>query len=59
MACLLDGAKPVSEPVLELYPWDKTQYNFNRNLNIFIQENAFENIVCLMSSLCLSHNVLK
>ena len=39
VACRLVGAKPVCEPVL---------WNFNRNQNIFIQENAFENVVCEM-----------
>ena len=31
---------------------------FNRNPNIFIQENAFENVVCEMASICLGLNVL-
>ena len=30
---------------------DKLQWNFNRNSNIFIQENALENIVCEMASM--------
>ena len=25
---------------------NKVQWNFNRNLNIFIQENAYENVIC-------------
>ena len=29
----------------------KFQWNFNRNSNIFIQENAFENVVCEMASI--------
>ena len=37
---------------------NKPQWNFNRNSNIFIQENAFENIVCEMASICLGLNVL-
>ena len=44
MACRLDGAKPLSDPVLEycwLDIWEHT--SFNRNWNIFIQENSFEN----------------
>ena len=50
MTCRLDGAKPLSEPMLEYCPLDpkeqiKFQWNFNRNSNIFIQENAFENVV--------------
>ena len=35
MACRLLGAKPLSEQILEY---------LNRNVYIFIQENAFENI---------------
>ena len=37
---------------------NKFQWNCNRNSNIFIQENAFENIVCEMASICLGLNVL-
>ena len=37
---------------------NKLQWNFNRNSNIFIQENAFENVVCEMASICLRLNVL-
>ena len=57
MACRLDGAQPLSEPMLEYCYivnwtlWNKFQWNFNRNSNIFIQENAFENIVCEMSAI--------
>ena len=47
MACRLVGAKPVSESMLQ-YHWldlrNKLQWNFNRNLYIFIQENAYENV---------------
>ena len=40
-------------------PWDivdwtlrnKLQWNFNRNSNIFIQENAFESVVCEMAAI--------
>ena len=39
---------------------DKLQWNFNRNSNIFIQENALENVVCEMASIlsrpqCVKH----
>ena len=44
MACHLDGAKPSSEPMLDKFKW-----NLNRNLYIFIQENAFENVVWEMA----------
>ena len=37
---------------------NKPQWNFNRNSNISIQENAFENVVCEMASICLGLNVL-
>ena len=30
---------------------NKLQWNFNRNSNIFIQGNAFENVVCEMASI--------
>ena len=53
MVCRLDGAKPLSEPMLE-YCWtlrNKLQWKFNRNSNIFIQENALENVVCEMASI--------
>ena len=38
MACRLNGAKPLSEPMLS--------------------ENAFENVVCEIASICLGLNVL-
>ena len=31
--------------------WTKLQWNFNQNSNIFIQENAFENVICEMTSI--------
>ena len=43
MACRLVGARPLSEPMLE-YCW----LDFNQNFNIFIEENAFESVVCEM-----------
>ena len=61
MACRQDGAKPLSEPMLEIVIWileNKLQWNFNRNSNIFIQENAFENVVCEMASIFLGLNEL-
>ena len=51
MACCLVGAKPLSEPMLDIANWtlsNKLQWNHNRNSYIFIQENAFEN-VCEMA----------
>ena len=37
---------------------NKLQWNLKRNSYIFIQENAFENGVCEMASICLGLNVL-
>ena len=54
MACRLDGAKPLSEPMLDIVNWtlrNKLQWNSNRNSNIFIHENALENVVCEMASI--------
>ena len=30
---------------------NKLQWNFNRNSNIFIQENTFESLVCEMAAM--------
>ena len=30
---------------------NKLQWNFNQNSNIFIQENAFESVVCEMAAM--------
>ena len=51
MACRLNGAKPLSEPMQNIVNWtlgNKLQRNFNRNSNIFIEENTYENFVCGM-----------
>ena len=45
MACRLIGAKPLSEPIVNLTIRTKFQWNFNQNYNIFIQENAFESVI--------------
>ena len=55
MACCLVGAKPLSAPMLEHYqfdPWNKIQWNINQNSYIFIEENAFEQVVCEMGVFC-------
>ena len=52
MAWRLDVTKPLTEPMLEnclLDPGNKLQWNFNQNSNIYVQENAFENVVCKMA----------
>ena len=49
MACRLVGAKPLPEPMLQFVNKtirNKLQWNFSRNSNIFIHENAFESVVC-------------
>ena len=54
MACRLVGAKPLSEPMLEYSNWtlkNKLQRNLYRNSNIFIQENAFQNVVWKMAAI--------
>ena len=43
------GATSLSEPMLTVYNW--TQWKFDRNSNIFIQEIAFENVVWKMSAI--------
>ena len=49
MACRLVGTKPSPEPMLaycQLDPWEQiSKWNLNWNSNIFIQENAIENVV--------------
>ena len=49
MACRLLGAKPLPEPMLancQLDSWQQISVKFYRYSTIFIQENAFENVVC-------------
>ena len=38
--------------------WSIFQWNFIRNWNIFIQENAFENVVCKMAAILFQPHVL-
>ena len=54
MACRLVGAKPLSEPLLNIVNWTLRnifQRNFTQNSNIFIQENTLENVVCEMAAI--------
>ena len=54
MACRLTGAKPLSETMMEycyLTHGKEFQWNLNRNVYIFIQENAFENVVWKMAAI--------
>ena len=54
LACRLFGAKPLSEPVLEYCefdPWEQTSVKFYSKFKNFIEENAFENVVCKMAAI--------
>ena len=61
MACRLVGAKPLSEPILEycsLELRNKLQWNFDRNSNVFIQENALKTPSAKWHPFCLGLNAL-
>ena len=52
MACRLDGAKPLSEPMLtycQVDPKEHISMEFYLNSNIFVQENAFKYVVLEMA----------
>ena len=54
MACRLASAKPLFEHcwnIVNSSLRNKIQWNLKQNLCIFIQENAFENVVCEMASI--------
>ena len=57
MACRLFVAEASFKPMLEYGQLD-TQWHFNRNSYISIQENAFETVVWKMSAICLGLNDL-
>ena len=62
MACRLDGAKPLSEPMqtyCKLHSKNVFQWNFILNSNIFIQENAFEHVVSEMAAILSSGRWVK
>ena len=49
MVCRLFGDNPLSEPVMvycELDPKEHISIKFIWNLKVFIQENAFEDVIC-------------
>ena len=53
MVCRLVGVKPLSKPMQEYIISNlrnKLQWNLKRNSYIFIQENAFENVICEMAA---------
>ena len=53
MACRLEGAKPLSKPMLEYCYWtlrNKLKGNYNHNSNIFIQDKSLENLACETTS---------
>ena len=54
MSCYLDDAKPLPKAMQDyckLDPWEHSQWNFNRNSNILIEENAFENDAWKMAAI--------
>ena len=54
MAGRLDGARPLSEPMMEycwLDPYEQIQWNPSQNSYIFIQENAFQNAIWKMAAI--------
>ena len=54
MVCRLFGAKPLPKPMLTYYQLDsyeQTSVRFKSKHNIFIHENAFENVVCEMADI--------
>ena len=60
MACRLVGAKPLSKLMLGYHLldfWNKLQWVSNQNTTFFIQENAFENVVCEMAAVLFQEEV--
>ena len=55
MACRIFGANPLSKLMLGFYQLDKLrnklQWYFSQKSKFFIQENAFENVVCEMAAI--------
>ena len=49
----------INVDLLSIRPsWTKFCGNFNESTKIFIEENAFGNVVCKMAAICLGINVL-
>ena len=54
MACRLFGTKPLPEPMLtycQLDPEEQIAVKFYQNTKLFIEKNAFENVVCEMAAI--------
>ena len=54
MVCRLDGAKPLSEPMIYIVNWilrNKLKWKYNRHSSISIHENAIESVVCKMAAI--------
>ena len=61
-ACRLFGASDYLNQCWNIVDWTlrkKLQSNINQNLNILIQENAVENVICEWQPFCLGINVFK
>ena len=51
MACILVGAKPSSEPMLEFYHYEPQEQISAKSKAQFIQENSVENVVYKMATI--------
>ena len=58
MVYRLVGAKPLSEPNAGILLIEHLRTNFSEISNIFIQENAFQSVVCEMAAILSQLNVL-
>ena len=63
MACLLFGARPLPDPVLiycQLDPQEQTSVNIRIKMHtFFINEKAFENVVCEFATILSRKNELR
>ena len=51
LACRLFGAKPLLELIVNWSLRNKLQWNLNQNKKLFIQEKAFQKVVCEMAAI--------
>ena len=56
MACCLVGAKPLSNQCWNIINRTRNKFQWNRNYNIFIQDNAFESVACEKVAISLGLN---